>query len=196
MRTMAEIIGIIKSLKNVVNDSDVANLLGTKPKTLATAKTRNSIPFEELTTFCNKEGISLNWLLTDEGPMERGKVSEDQLMWRRVADILKKKGKKEEEALKIAEEIVEYVEPETEKILALLKDMDTEKRRDILKIIELLSAVPALSDDELKWLGYYRRAQQLSPERLEYAIRIMEGVFRGLGLMEEEEKLRVEKKAV
>lgn len=195
MRTMAEIIEAIKSLKNLPNDADVAILLGMKPKTMATAKARNSIPFEELTTFCNNEGISLNWLLTRMGEPSIKKVSEDKIMWQRVADILKtKKGEKKEDVLKIAQEIAEYIDPATEKIIVLLKDMDKEKRLNILKIIELLISAFALTEEELKWLSYYRRAQQLSPERLEYAIRIMEGVFRGLGLMEEEEKLRVAKK--
>lgn len=66
MKTMAEIIDTIKSLKNVVNDAEVANLLGIKPKTLATAKTRNSIPYKELIAFCSKEGLPLNQLLTGE----------------------------------------------------------------------------------------------------------------------------------
>jgi hypothetical protein len=71
LRTLAEIIEIIKTIIKVANDADVAMMLNIKPKTLATAKLRNSIPFEELTTFCNANDISLNWLLTDEGPMMR-----------------------------------------------------------------------------------------------------------------------------
>lgn len=67
MRPMAVIIESLKSLKGLRNDADVAQLLGIKAKTLATMKARNSIPYEELTSFCSREGISLNWLLTGEG---------------------------------------------------------------------------------------------------------------------------------
>lgn len=72
MKTFAEIIETIKSLKGIAGDGEVAVILDIKPKTLATSKLRNSIPFEELTSFCNKEKVSLNWLLTGEGEMKRG----------------------------------------------------------------------------------------------------------------------------
>lgn len=68
MRTLAEIISVIKKIKHLNNDAEVAIALGIKPKTLATAKTRNSIPFEELAAFCNKGGTSLDWLLTGKYP--------------------------------------------------------------------------------------------------------------------------------
>lgn len=66
MRTLAEIIEIIKSHKNFKEDAEVARLLNIKPKTFAAAKSRNSIPFEELITFCNQEGIDFSWLLTGQ----------------------------------------------------------------------------------------------------------------------------------
>lgn len=70
MRTISEIIEVIKEKKGLSKDADVANLLNINPKTFATAKSRNSIPFEELTSLCNKEGWSLNFLLTGEGTPE------------------------------------------------------------------------------------------------------------------------------
>lgn len=68
MKSFSEIIEDIKSLKNLSNDYQVAELLGIKSKSMATAKMRNSIPYEELTSFCDKEGIFLNWLLFGSGP--------------------------------------------------------------------------------------------------------------------------------
>ncbi|TAN59833.1 hypothetical protein EPN18_09770 [bacterium] len=72
MKSLSEIVNIIRSIKALSSDADVANLLGIKPKTLATAKVRNSIPYEVLTSFCNSEKLSLNWLLTGDGSKYRG----------------------------------------------------------------------------------------------------------------------------
>lgn len=68
MLSLPEIIEIIKEKKELKKDKEVAKLLGIEAKQFATAKSRNSIPHEELTSFCNKEGWSLNWLLSGEGP--------------------------------------------------------------------------------------------------------------------------------
>lgn len=67
MKSLAEIIEIIKNLKKMNNDYEVANILKIRPKTLAAAKVRNSIPFVELAAFCKRENISLNWLLMGTG---------------------------------------------------------------------------------------------------------------------------------
>jgi hypothetical protein len=71
LRNLKEIIESIKSLKGIHTDNEVAQLLDIKGKTLATSKSRNSIPFGELFSFCGKEGISFDWLLTGQGPMTR-----------------------------------------------------------------------------------------------------------------------------
>lgn len=67
MLSLSEIIKVIKNEKSLKKNKDVANLLGIEAKQFATAKSRNSIPYEKLTSFCNKEGWSLNWLLTGSG---------------------------------------------------------------------------------------------------------------------------------
>jgi tetrahydromethanopterin S-methyltransferase subunit B len=68
MQSFSEIVEKIKKLKALSNDYEVADIILIKPKTLAVNKTRNSIPFQEITAFCNKEHISLNWLLSGIGP--------------------------------------------------------------------------------------------------------------------------------
>lgn len=67
MKSFSEIIERIKLIKNLSNDYQVAEVLEIRPKSMATAKMRNSIPYEELTSFCDKEGISLNWMLFGTG---------------------------------------------------------------------------------------------------------------------------------
>lgn len=68
MKSFSEIIEIIKKLKGVTHDYEVAELLNIKQNTISVIKGRNSLPFEDIMTFCHKEGISLNWLLYNEGP--------------------------------------------------------------------------------------------------------------------------------
>lgn len=68
MLSLSEIIEVVKDKKCLKKDKDVAKLLGIEAKQFATAKSRNSIPYEILTSFCSKEGWSLNWLLSGEGP--------------------------------------------------------------------------------------------------------------------------------
>jgi hypothetical protein len=70
MQTFIQIIEKIKNIKGLTLDYEVADLLGISKKAFAADKKRNSIPFEELSTFCSSGNISLNWLLYDEGPMK------------------------------------------------------------------------------------------------------------------------------
>lgn len=46
-----------------------------------------------------------------------------------------------------------------------------------------------LTDDEFQWLDICRRAKQLSPERLEIVLTVLEANLKALGLLKEEEKL-------
>lgn len=63
MKTFDEIIEFIKELKGLRTDADVAEALGMRPGTLATAKSRDSIPYRELVDFCDSEGYSLDLIL-------------------------------------------------------------------------------------------------------------------------------------
>lgn len=71
MKSLVEIIENIKKLKSLSSDAEVAELLGMKKQTLATAKMRNSIPFEILISFCYKEDISLDWLFLTGGTIRK-----------------------------------------------------------------------------------------------------------------------------
>lgn len=66
-----DILSRIKKMSGVKTDSQVAKLLGLKPNTLAERKSRNSIPYEELFIFSNKNNLNSDWLLTGEGPKYR-----------------------------------------------------------------------------------------------------------------------------
>lgn len=75
MQSFSKIVDIIKELKGLKNDYEVAELLNIKQNTISTNKTRNSIPIKKITSFCDKEGISLDWLLHNKGPMKIAKTS-------------------------------------------------------------------------------------------------------------------------
>lgn len=76
MRTLVQVIDAIKKMKGLSTDAEVASLLGLKPQTLATAKSRNSMPYDKLITFCDDEACSLDFLLRgvewqEEAPYHR-----------------------------------------------------------------------------------------------------------------------------
>lgn len=75
-RDFIKIIDRIKNFKGLKSDISVAETLGMTQSTFAERKRRGSIPYEELIIFCDKEGISLNWLLTGEGEIKREKELE------------------------------------------------------------------------------------------------------------------------
>jgi hypothetical protein len=111
MKTFAEIILYIKKIKGFADDAEVATLLGIKPKTLATAKGRNSIPFEALASFCSREGISFDLLLTGEGSAEE--IAKYGALYNNVRG-----------------------DPELEEILEILQNDLPEAKKAVLKILK------------------------------------------------------------
>lgn len=68
----------IKAFKGFSSDNSVAETLNLSRSAFSERKKRGSIPYEELSIFSEQEGLSLDWLLTGEGPMKReSKVSEE-----------------------------------------------------------------------------------------------------------------------
>ncbi len=57
----------IKRYKQLRYDVEVAGLLGMTQSAFAERKRRNSIPYEELIEFCDREGIPYDWLLEGKG---------------------------------------------------------------------------------------------------------------------------------
>lgn len=68
----SDIVDRLKKLKGLKTDGDVALELGISKGALSNHKTRDTIPFEALYTFCDRESISLDYLLTGVGPKKRG----------------------------------------------------------------------------------------------------------------------------
>lgn len=130
MRTLAEIIEIIKGYKDFKEDAEVARFLNIKPKTLAASKSRNSIPYGELITFCNQENISINWLLAGVEPRtlqrEAGQVEPPDpklAKLTKMLDFILKEGTIEDRGR--VRGIIEEVYDDTKKV-TLKKELGTE----------------------------------------------------------------------
>ncbi len=70
MRETTEIIELIRSKKNLKSDSAVAEILGMNPAALNKHKLRGTIPYDQITEFCETENISLDWLLLGREDLE------------------------------------------------------------------------------------------------------------------------------
>jgi len=77
-KNILEIVDRIKKLKGIKKDSQVAMALKMTSTALYNHKIRQSIPYEALSTFCEENNVSLDWLLTGEGKMKMEK--EEPLM--------------------------------------------------------------------------------------------------------------------
>ena len=66
---LIEIIDRMKQLMNIKNDSDVAELLNINQSTFAERKRRNSVPYEEIIKFCDKQHIAIDYILLGKGPI-------------------------------------------------------------------------------------------------------------------------------
>lgn len=79
-KNIFEIVERIKKIKSFKTDSEVASALKMSLGALSNHKTRRSIPYDSLSTFCDKEGISLDWLLTGDGEMLKETQPKDPIV--------------------------------------------------------------------------------------------------------------------
>ena len=75
MNTSAnKVIDRIGVVINAKSDSEICNLLNLKKTTLSTWRGRDSVPYALCVDLAQKKGITLDWLLTGEGPMYRDQI--------------------------------------------------------------------------------------------------------------------------
>ena len=70
IKNIFQIVERIKQSKGFKSDGEVAEALKMTKTALSNHKARRTIPYEALSTFCERENISLDWLLTGEKPTE------------------------------------------------------------------------------------------------------------------------------
>ena len=85
MRKITEIIDIIKEKKFLKSDTDVAKTLGMKQAALSNHKLRDTIPFEQLTFFCENENISFDWLVLNK--IFETKLEEIEVMKKLISSL-------------------------------------------------------------------------------------------------------------
>lgn len=126
----SEIMDRIKTLKKLRSDNSVARVLGLSRSAFSERKKRESIPYEELARFSEQENVSLDWLLTGEEPIVKGRVLET--IYNKGIKMLK-------EPLTVGEKPAIYnnVRDDSElgEILQLLKEHPQDKKL-VLKLLK------------------------------------------------------------
>lgn len=82
---MANMIEIVERMRDVLSekyedkvlDKNIAYELGYAPDNLAAKKSRNLVPYDNLTLFCVRYKISTDWLFFGIGTKERSYAKED-----------------------------------------------------------------------------------------------------------------------
>ncbi len=72
-----EIIHRLSEALGTKTDADMAIQLGVSKSTISNWKARNTVPYEQCMEVTKREFLSLNWLLTGEGPMYRDGSGEE-----------------------------------------------------------------------------------------------------------------------
>lgn len=71
MKKISDVVEKIKELVDCKSDSEVASALKMSDTALYNHKSRETIPYKNIIAFCEKDRISLDWLLTGEGSKHR-----------------------------------------------------------------------------------------------------------------------------
>ena len=66
-KNILEIIERLKNITGIESDAKLANILGMSETALYNHKNRSSIPYKQLSEYCEKKNISFDWLLTGVG---------------------------------------------------------------------------------------------------------------------------------
>ena len=66
MRSASEILDDIKKWKGITSDADLARIFDVKPSTVTTWRTRDSVPFDLIVAFCEREGFDIHAILTGQ----------------------------------------------------------------------------------------------------------------------------------
>ena len=70
-KNISQIVERLKLEFGYKRDKDIADALEMSGTAFYNHKARGTIPYEALSTFCEKKGISFDWLLTGDAPVRR-----------------------------------------------------------------------------------------------------------------------------
>ena len=69
MRTASQILDLILNLKGYKSDVNLAELFNVSPNAVSSWRSRNSVPFRKIISFCGDEGLCLGHVFYGEGPL-------------------------------------------------------------------------------------------------------------------------------
>jgi len=75
MKDCRSVIARMAQACGVKTDTELADKLEIKRNTIASWKNRGSVPYEQAVIVAEQKNVTLDWLLTGEGPMRRGDAS-------------------------------------------------------------------------------------------------------------------------
>lgn len=109
-KTADAVLARIRLALGVDSDSELCRHTGVNRQTLSNWRSRDSVPYTLCVTLSEDKGISLDWLLTGDGPMLKGGVME------------------------VAQE--QALTPRQQAVLGLFNALPDEKQREILSALE------------------------------------------------------------
>lgn len=108
----ADVISRLKLAIGTKSDSELGTALGVPPQTISSWKSRDSVPYAKCVEVAEERNISLDWLLTGDGPMRRG-----------------------EPETRVQEAPAAYViSPHERAILELFRSLDEEAQRELQSV--------------------------------------------------------------
>ncbi|EBA1657922.1 bacteriophage CI repressor [Salmonella enterica] len=116
-KSLSDVLNRLMVVFKVNNDSELARSLGVNRQTLASWRKRDSIPYSLCVSIAEQRDVSLDWLLSGIGEIERGLsvVSRDCTSCHQIMD---------------------EVSPKALKWLEMFESLDEEGQKNILKDIE------------------------------------------------------------
>jgi hypothetical protein len=142
VRSAIEILNEIRRIKGLQSDAALGEIFGISQSTVASWRSRNSLPYEIIIEFCVREGISTDKLLLKQGPV---KIGEGTLSYE-VDDLF---------ATRLSREL----KGRTTEWLSFKSKVDKRKIEDFISknavptVDELEAITSALGGISVKWLA-------------------------------------------
>lgn len=149
LRSAAEILDEIRRIIRLESDAALGEIFGVRQSTVASWRSRNSLPYEDIIAFCVKEGISTDTLFLKQGPVKISDLQE-------VTD--RKNARSYEVDDLFATRLVKELKDRTVEWLSAESNVDKQRIEDFLsnKAIPTVDELEAIADAlkvSAKWLA-------------------------------------------
>lgn len=121
------VIDRLKLLYQAKNDTELCSAAGINRQTLSNWKSRDTVPYSLCVSLASEKGVTLDWLLTGDGPMRREEPAENL-------------SPKEEAVLALFRALDDDAQREIQQVAA-----EKKRLRDVEQRLEELSSELALS---------------------------------------------------